>query len=105
MFFLVLEKLKKLKLNWDLKDLKEKKSEAELDECWNEIFRLINTLRSCEDKMLQSQVRFSLNFYINYPIYFIQQRQPSAARKQKPIKTSAASDKQHKPVEKCYFIL
>jgi hypothetical protein len=55
--------------------------------------------------MLQSQVRFSLNFYINYPIYFIQQRQPSAARKQKPIKTSAASDKQHKPVEKCYFIL
>jgi hypothetical protein len=32
-FFLVLEKLKKLKLNWDLKDLKEKKSETELDEC------------------------------------------------------------------------
>lgn len=38
--------------------LKREKREAELDECRNEIVRLVNTLRSHEDRLIHEQVRF-----------------------------------------------
>ncbi len=70
-FLLHFRKIEELEAQLEFERLKREKREAELDECRNEILRLINTLRSCEDKMLHSQVRFSLDFNLNYSIYFI----------------------------------
>ncbi len=41
--------------------LKREKLEAQLDECRHEIARLVNTLRSYEERILLAQVRFSFN--------------------------------------------
>lgn len=41
--------------------LRREKLEAELDECRNEIVRLINTLRMCEEKNTQIRVSGSIN--------------------------------------------
>ncbi|CAF1549739.1 unnamed protein product [Adineta steineri] len=64
--------------------LKREKLEAELDECRHEIARLINTIRSYEERMIH-----------------VQQRPPSRTRTQKTKKpSSASSNKQQRRVEK-----
>jgi hypothetical protein len=52
-------KIEELEAQLEFERLRREKRESELDECRNEIARLINTLRSFEDKKLHSRVRFS----------------------------------------------
>jgi len=59
--FFCFRKLEELQAELEFERLKREKREAELDECRNEILRLVNTLRSYEDKIIHSQVRFSLD--------------------------------------------
>ncbi len=58
MFFLFFRKIEELEAQLEFERLKREKRESELDECRTEIARLINTLRSFEEKRLNSQVRF-----------------------------------------------
>ena len=51
-------KIEELEKQLEYERLKREKRESELDECRTEIARLINTLRSFEDKKLHSRVRF-----------------------------------------------
>ncbi|CAF3432189.1 unnamed protein product, partial [Rotaria sp. Silwood2] len=62
---------------------KREKRESELDECRNEIVRLVSTLRKYEDRIRHSQ-----------------QRPPSGTTEQKTNKLSLASNKRQKRVEK-----
>jgi hypothetical protein len=57
-FFLFFRKIEELEAQLEFERLKREKRESELDECRTEIARLINTLRSFEEKRLNSQVRF-----------------------------------------------
>jgi len=56
--FLFFRKIEELEAQLEFERLKREKRESELDECRNEIARLINTLRSFEDKRLRQKVRF-----------------------------------------------
>ncbi len=56
MFFF--RRIEELEAQLEFERLKREKRESELDECRNEIARLINTLRSFEDKRLRQKVRF-----------------------------------------------
>jgi viroplasmin and RNaseH domain-containing protein len=51
-------KIEELEAQLEFERLKREKRESELDECRTEIARLINTLRSLEDKKLHPRVRF-----------------------------------------------
>jgi hypothetical protein len=51
-------RIEELEAQLEFERLKREKRESELDECRNEIARLINTLRSFEDKRLRQKVRF-----------------------------------------------
>ncbi len=53
-------KIEELDAQLQFERLKREKRESELDECRNEIARLINALRAFEDKRLHSQVRFCI---------------------------------------------
>lgn len=55
---LFFRKIEELEAKLEYERLKREKLESELDECRNEIARLIITLRSFEDKKLHSRVRF-----------------------------------------------
>jgi len=55
---LFFRKIEELEAQLEFERLKREKRESELDECRNEIARLINTLRSFEDKRLRQKVRF-----------------------------------------------
>jgi hypothetical protein len=59
---LIFRKIEELEKQLELERLKREKLEAELDECRNEILRLVATLRTYEDKIIQSQVRVFLCF-------------------------------------------
>jgi hypothetical protein len=51
-------RIEELETQLEFERLKREKRESELDECRNEIARLVNTLRSFEDKIISARVRF-----------------------------------------------
>jgi len=57
----VFRKIEELEAKLEFERLKREKLESQLDECRTEIARLINTLRSFEEKKLNSRVRFDNN--------------------------------------------
>jgi hypothetical protein len=60
---LVFRKIEELENQLEFERLRREKREAELDECRNEILRLVSTLRTYEEKIIQSQVRLRFLFY------------------------------------------
>ncbi|CAF4702274.1 unnamed protein product, partial [Rotaria sp. Silwood2] len=77
------KKIEELEAQLEFERLRREKRESELDECRNEIVRLVSTLRKYEDRIRHSQ-----------------QRPPSATTEQKTNKLSLASNKRQKRVEK-----
>ncbi len=57
-------KMEELENQLEFERLKREKREGELDECRNEILRLVTTLRTYEEKIVQSQVRLLFFEYI-----------------------------------------
>ncbi len=60
---MVFRKIEELENQLEFERLRREKREAELDECRNEILRLVSTLRTYEEKIIQSQVRLRFLFY------------------------------------------
>jgi hypothetical protein len=60
---LIFRKIEELENQLEFERLRREKREAELDECRNEILRLVSTLRTYEEKIIQSQVRLRFLFY------------------------------------------
>jgi hypothetical protein len=56
--------MEELENQLEFERLKREKREGELDECRNEILRLVTTLRTYEEKIVQSQVRLLFFEYI-----------------------------------------
>jgi len=61
-FSFCFRKIEEFESQLEFERLRREKLEAELDECRKEILRLVSTLRSYEDKILHSQVKFSFDF-------------------------------------------
>lgn len=53
----IYRKIEEIEKQLEYERLKREKCESELDECRNEIIRLINTIRSFEEKKSHSRVR------------------------------------------------
>ncbi|CAF1188886.1 unnamed protein product [Rotaria sordida] len=77
------KKIEELENQLEFERLKREKRESELDECRNEIVRLVAALRTYEDKMRH-----------------LQQRPPSGIFEQKTKKSLSASNKRQKRIEK-----
>ncbi len=60
---MIFRKIEELENQLEFERLRREKREAELDECRNEILRLVSTLRTYEEKIIQSQVRLRFLFY------------------------------------------
>ncbi len=56
--FFLFRRIEELETQLEFERLKREKRESELDECRNEIARLVNSLRSFEDKIISARVRF-----------------------------------------------
>lgn len=68
--FFLFRKIEELDAQLAFERLKREKRESELDECRTEIARLINTLRSFEDKRLHSRVR-QIKSIIKISLFFL----------------------------------
>ena len=53
-------KIEEIEAQLEFERLKREKRESELDQCRNEIARLINIIRSFEEKKIHARVRFSV---------------------------------------------
>ncbi len=82
--FFYFRKLDELQNQLEFERLKREKRESELDECRNEIVRLVNTLRSYEDRMGQAQVKFHFVFFSNYPNYLFSNDRQVEHMKKRP---------------------
>ena len=71
LFFFYFRKMDELQNQLEFERLKREKRESELDECRNEIVRLVNTLRIYEDRMKHSQVKFHFILFFKLSKLFI----------------------------------